>query len=78
MTTKGHAEPTVTVICEPCLQCGLSATVEMTAAQYQQLTQGRARQLEVLFPEWTRDQRELLITGTHSECWDTMLGPEPD
>ena len=28
------------------------------------------------FPEMTVNDRELLMTGTHSECWDKMMGEE--
>jgi hypothetical protein len=33
--------------------------------------------LQVAFNHWTPDQREMLLTGTHSDCWETFK-PEDD
>ena len=30
------------------------------------------------FPELSVDQRELIKTGTHPDCWDTIFGDEED
>lgn len=33
--------------------------------------------IQKVLPEYTADERELLISGTHSECWDEIM-PDPD
>lgn len=30
------------------------------------------------FPDLSKDERELIMTGTHKECWDAMFGSEED
>jgi hypothetical protein len=30
------------------------------------------------FPNMTADQREMLITGTHPECWETMFADDKE
>ena len=32
--------------------------------------------IQVAFPEMPKDQRELLITGTHPACWDAMFADD--
>ena len=29
--------------------------------------------IQLAFPDWTDDQRELLMTGTHGVCWEKMF-----
>lgn len=31
---------------------------------------------ETLFPGLSASEREVLISGTHAECWDAMFPPE--
>lgn len=61
---------------KPCMQCGKRSYVEMTPEQHHRYYEQQAFVQDV-FPDWTPDQRELLITGTHPECWDAMF-PEED
>jgi hypothetical protein len=32
--------------------------------------------IQNVFPELSVDEREILITGTHPECWDRKFGDE--
>lgn len=34
--------------------------------------------VQVAFPDMSADDRELLISGTHSECWDKLFPREED
>ena len=58
------------------MYCQKSATIELTPDEqmrYEQLQRGEIAHLQVAFPEWSADKRELLITGTHPECWDAIF-----
>jgi hypothetical protein len=43
----------------------------MTRQEFQKIEMGLP--LDVAVPEWSMDKRELVITGTHPECWDKMF-----
>lgn len=76
----------VNVVCKPCICCGKRAEVQLTDREYFKWSNGLP--LDVAVPRLSMDDRELLITGTHAKCWETMfpeeaaegLGPdcEPD
>lgn len=34
--------------------------------------------VQVIFAHLSADDRELILSGTHSECWDKMFGPESE
>lgn len=61
----------VLVETKQCVQCGKTTLVGVTREQYDKILQ-RLKVQEV-FPEDTSDFRELIITGTHSECWDKIF-----
>ena len=64
------------VTCPTCPHCRLGSTLEVPEAG---LTKWRGGDLiQNAFPELTADQREQLLTGIHSKCWDAMMGPEED
>jgi len=58
---------------QACISCHKTSTVQMTASQYLRY-RGGVENLQDIFPDATADFRELLITGTHKECWDKMFG----
>lgn len=33
---------------------------------------------ETLFPTLSASEREVLVSGTHAECWDAMFPPDED
>lgn len=33
---------------------------------------------QVAFPHWDADKRELLISGTHAQCWETLKPPDEE
>jgi len=71
-------EPTlVQVTCAKCIRCGNAAVVTMTAEQYEQMNRPHAA-LRLIFPTWSRSDLELLITGMHSACWESMFAEDDD
>lgn len=65
---------TVTVHSPACPVCG---KVSAIAVRQSDLDRWRAGALvQAAFPEMPLDQRELLQTGTHPACWDTLFPDE--
>jgi hypothetical protein len=59
------------VTTQPCMLCGKPSIVEVEADRYARWLGGTF--IQDVWPEWTPEQRELLITGTRPACW-TALG----
>lgn len=61
----------ITVRCKPCLCCGLSSMLTVDIDRWSKWSEGV--NIQIAFPDLSENDRELLITGTHSECWDKMF-----
>jgi hypothetical protein len=59
-----------------CEWCGKTSTVMVNADRYEAWCGGKLVQLA--FPDMPADQRELLISGTHPECWKQMCAEGTD
>ena len=57
-----------------CMLCSERSTIEVDRKAYTAWQNGAMAQ--DAFPTWTADQRELLMTGTHPECWDDIMGDD--
>lgn len=57
-----------------CMVCGKTSQLIVELEDFQMWRSGVA--VQDVWPDWTPDQRELLITGTHPECWDEMFKEE--
>jgi hypothetical protein len=66
---------TATVITSPCIVCGEKSKMEVSVEQYINWRNGEL--IQVAFPDMSADDRELLKTGTHPECWEKMF-PEKE
>lgn len=58
-----------------CIFCRQSSKVEVTEEQRRRYYL-EGEKVQDVFPNWTADQRELLMTGTHPECWEKMFSEE--
>jgi hypothetical protein len=65
----------VTVRTGTCIVCHKSSTMTVRRVDYQRWQQGVLAHRA--FPEMPAEQRELLISGTHPECFDALF-PEDD
>ncbi len=72
MTTQ---DTTATVVTNPCPVCGERSTVEVPLDGYIRW-QGEGALIQDAFPDFTPDEREVLITGYHPACWDDIFGEE--
>jgi hypothetical protein len=65
------------VTTKPCLACGKVSEVEVDNAAYRDYTE-RGMLIQEVFPDKDAGWRELLITGTHPECWKKIFADEED
>lgn len=65
----------MTLVTVTCIQCGTEYTLEMTTTQHKLLTGPRyARpKIQDLFPTYTADQRELLLSQICGSCYDEIF-----
>lgn len=59
-----------TVETQPCIICKQTTIMELADSKYWEWTGGK--KIQHVFPDPPVGQRELLITGTHDECWDKL------
>lgn len=71
-----NATTTATVITNPCFECGKTSELEVPLTQYINWRKGEL--LQVAFPDMSADDRELLLSGIHPECWDKMFPEEKE
>jgi len=62
----------------PCIVCGERSKVSVSTGQHQKLLSGDRPHIQDIFPDWDSGKRELLITGTHPECWNKIFGSDED
>jgi len=58
--------------CPECKQVSLVEIPDESVGKYKKWEYGDML-IQNAFPEWSVDQRELLVTGTHSQCWTKMF-----
>jgi len=61
----------VNVQTPPCVMCKQASLVPVVRSDFDRWQGGEL--IQVAFPEMPVDDRELLINGTHPECWDKMM-----
>ena len=54
----------------PCVMCKQFSLVRVVRSDFDRWQVGEL--IQVAFPEMLVDDRELLINGTHPECWEKM------
>lgn len=63
----------VTIKTKACVMCHKSTDIEITETQALLYSHPQRPNIQEIFPDWAPEQRELLITGTHAECWDELM-----
>lgn len=59
----------------PCLGCKTTAIFTMTEGQFKRFKAGD--RVQDIFPDWSDDDREMLISGTCPSCFEEMF-PEDE
>lgn len=70
------AEATTEFETRGCFRCGKTSTVELTATEADKIAAGE--KVQHIFPTRDADFRELIISGTHPECWAAMFPAEDE
>lgn len=60
----------------PCIVCGQSGEVQLTDREFQAWQDGAS--IQTAAPRLSEGEAELLITGTHPDCWDKMFEDEEE
>lgn len=66
---------TINIVTKPCLVCGKTTTLMLDIESVRRWQRGELTQRA--FPDMSKHERELLISGTHPDCW-TQLFPEEE
>lgn len=59
---------------KPCPVCQRTSRMEVDGASYMRWVGGEL--IQIAFPSMSIDDRELMITGTHPECWKKIFPEE--
>lgn len=66
------------VTSKPCMECGETSKIEMSEAQYAELSSPNRRRIDQIFDDRRPPEVELIITGTHPECWKKIFADDKD
>lgn len=61
----------------PCIHCGKFVPVKLDGSDYYKFFMQGAK-LQEVFTYLSAQQRELILTGTHPECWEALFKDEED
>lgn len=61
---------TTTVMTKPCIICQQRSEITLPIEALLRWESGEY--IQVAWPDGTPDERELLLTGTHPNCWDVF------
>lgn len=61
---------------KPCMVCGRVSTLQVPAEGFIRWQNGDY--IQTALPDLTVEEREMLMTGTHPDCWDTAFPDEED
>jgi hypothetical protein len=62
---------TVILETQKCMVCKTSTEIDVNLEQYLDYQSGS--KVQDAFPDLTDDERELIISGTHPACWDSLF-----
>lgn len=65
-----RVETRVPVTTPACMVCGRTSTLEVDARAYDSWKRGAL--VQVAFAQESEELREMLITGLHPDCWDSL------
>lgn len=61
---------------KPCMVCGERGLVEVEAEDYTNWKNGMFAQ--TAFPYLGKEEREMIISGTHGACWTILFANDED
>lgn len=60
-------------VIKTCMHCKCNTFFKITKEQYEGWVEN-GEYIHRLFPNLNAEMREMIITGTHPECWNKMFG----
>lgn len=63
-------------ICKRCFHCGDTSFIQLNASDLNRYQSGEYAQ--DAFSYLTAEQREIIISGTHPECWNELFGKDEE
>ena len=73
---KYNGDGTVTATTRECPMCGKSGTVTVPEAEIEAWKDGHGPLIQHAMPSLSAADREMLLSGTHDECWQKMFAGE--
>jgi hypothetical protein len=68
--------PKIAIKTPPCFHCNSVSEIEVDDQAYNNWKAGQL--IQNAFPNFTLQERELLKTGIHPDCWDILFPDEDD
>ena len=75
MATKVEFSEDIVVVHNFCVWCKKDGRFVLTPQQYRDIVVN-GKFIQDVFPDLDADEREFMISGTHSVCWNDMFGNE--
>lgn len=72
MFAKKIDENTYEVTTPKCFHCGNESVFVFNSVQYERYFLHNDF-VQDIFPDWQKEEREVLISGTHADCWNLMF-----
>jgi hypothetical protein len=66
----------IKVITKTCIYCGEKGLLRVSPVALRKYQQGAL--VQDAFPDFSSDEREQLMTGTHAECWNKLFPEEEE
>ena len=66
----------VSVTCPPCFVCGIQSILKVPSHGHELRMSGAL--VQTAFPDMPHQEREMLISGIHPECWLSEFGDDDD
>lgn len=60
----------------PCMHCGQTSEIKIPSKAYEAWRRGE--HIQNAWPDASPTVREMLISGTHPECWDELFPNEEE
>ena len=70
------ASQMVSIECPQCFVCGIRSTIDVPLQGHQLRMAGAL--VQTAFPGMPHQDREMLISGIHPECWLSEFGDDDD
>lgn len=69
-------ERCVTLTCEPCPVCHEQTDLYVSHDEWEHIIEGE--RIAVIFPDASPEEHEIMISGTHTTCWDLLFSDLDD